>query len=299
MNEPIAWALCATLCLPTPAMAQSAAGGPGQSTNGDEIVVEGRALPPTRGEVAEQARLLSGVSNKYDENLARFQVPVCPGVTGLKRAPAEMLVDRIRFNATRLGVPLAKAKCSPNLIVAIVAEGKTFLSGMAGRRPQMFHHMTAAERDALLSDPQPVRVWRNIMTIDAYGAPVPRSHDGKEMLPSVWGYANRWFVKFHRDIISSLVVFDQEAVMGMTLIQLADYATMRGLASMRAANGDEPMATILALFADRDHGAAELTDFDIGYLRSLYWYRPDEPAVSKLLRIRGWAEKARREALKP
>lgn len=296
MNEPIAWAFGVTLCLTASAMAQ---GEPGQTTDGEAIVVEGKTLPPTRGEVAEQARLLSGASNKYDENLARFQVPVCPGVVGLKRAPAEMLVDRIRFNAKRLGVPLAKDKCSANLIVAIVEDGKTFLSDLAGRRPAMFHHMTAADRDALLGDAQPVRVWRNIMTIDAHGVPVPRSRDGKEMLPSVWGYTTRWFVKFHRDIISALVVFDQEAIMGMTLIQLADHATMRGLASMRAADGDEPMATILALFADRDHRAAELTDFDVGYLRSLYWYRPDEAAVSKLLRVRRWAEKARREASKP
>ncbi len=146
--------------------------------------------------------------------------------------------------------------------------------------------ITAAERDALLGDDQPVRVWRNVMTIDAYGVPVPRARDGKEMLPSVWGHINRWFVKFHRDIVSSLVVFDQEAVMGLTLVQLADYATMRGAARMHPANGDEPMATILALFAHSGRNIAELTSFDIGYLRSLYWERPDEAAVTKLLRVR-------------
>ncbi len=288
MNEAVARAICATLCLTAPATAQSAAAPPGD----EEIIVEGKALPPTRGEVAEQARVLSGASKKYDENLARFQVPICPGASGLKRAPAEILVERIRFNAQRLGAPLAKAGCSPNLIVAIVADGKALLSGLASRRPQMVGLMTADERDALLRDSQPVRVWRNIVTLDAYGVPVPRSRDGKERLPSVWGHSNRWFVKFHRDILSALVVFDQEAAMGMTLVQLADYATMRGFASMRPANGDEPMATILSLFADRDRGTAELTSFDMGYLRSLYWERPDESAVTKLLRVRRQAEKA-------
>ncbi len=159
-------------------------------------------MPQSRGEVAEQARQLSGASRKYDENLARFQVPVCPGVTGLKREPAEIIVDRIRFNAARLGIPLAKSKCSPNLIVAIVADGRALLADLKNRRPEMFSLIAGPERDALLSDDQPVRAWSNIMTIDAYGIPVPRSRDGKEILPSVWGYSNRWFVKFHRDIIS-------------------------------------------------------------------------------------------------
>ncbi len=278
------------LCLPGPAMAQN--------SEAEEIIVEGKVLPPTRGEVADQARMLSGASKKYDENLARFQIPVCPGVIGLKRAPAEMLVERIRFNARRLGVPLAKGNCSPNLIVALVEVGQALLSGLARRRPEMASLIPAAERDAMLGGQQPVRVWRNIMTIDAYGRPIERSRDGKERLPSVWGSLNRWFVKFHRDIIASFIVFDQQAVMGMTLVQLADYATMRGLASMRPANGGEPMATILALFSSEGTGVPELTSFDIGYLRSLYWERPDESAVTKLLRVNRQAEKARAEELK-
>jgi hypothetical protein len=262
----------------------------------DEIVVTGKTAPPTRKQVYDQALELSRASAKYDENLARFQVPVCPGVVGLRSQAAEVIVERIRANAAKVGVRLAKGKCSPNLIVAIADDGRTLLSGLERTRPQIFSLISASERAEMLGDVTPVRVWSNIVTLRDDGMPIPRSADGKEMLPSVWGYTNRWFVKFHRDILAALVIFNREDILGMTYVQLADYATMRGLTHTRAANGDEPMQTILALFAGEDRSIPELTSFDIGYLRSLYWEAATESAVTKLLRIRRQADKATRDS---
>jgi hypothetical protein len=45
------------------------------------------------------------------------------------------------------------------------------------------------------------------------------------------------------------VLFDRAAVSGKTLVQLADYATMRGIARTRPAESDgQPLDTILTLF---------------------------------------------------
>lgn len=265
-------------------------------TEGDAIIVTGKAAPPTRKEVYDQALELSRASGKYDENLARFQVPVCPGVVGFKSRAADVILDRVRANATRVGVKLAKGKCSPNLVVAIVDDGRTLFSSLERTRPQIFSLISASERAEMLSDAAPVHVWNNIVTLRDDGMPIERSADGKEMLPSVWGYANRWFVKFHRDIVAALVAFNRDDILGMSYTQLADYATMRGLTHTRAADGDEVMPTILALFAKDDRAIPELTSFDIGYLRSLYWEAATEPAVSKLLRMRKTAAKAKKEA---
>jgi hypothetical protein len=292
----VKWPLAITaLCTATLASALPAA--PEKSgTDDEEIVVTAKTAPPTREEVYEQALELSRASRKYDENLARFQVPVCPGVVGFKSQAADVILDRVRANATRVGVKLVKGKCSPNLIVAIVDDGRTLLSNLERTRPQIFSLISASERAEMLSGSAPVRVWNNIVTLRDDGAPIERSSDGKEVLPSVWGYTNRWFVKFHRDIVAALVVFNREDILGMTYVQLADYATMRGLTHTRAADGDEVMPTILALFAKEDRAIPELTSFDIGYLRSLYWEAATEAAVSKLLRMRKQAEKAQREA---
>ena len=286
----------AALLLTAPAAAQ--ASPVTDDTGGDpDIVVTGKAAPPTRRDVYDQALELSRAGRQYDENLARFQVPVCPGVIGFKSKAAEVIIARIRTNAARGGVRLAKGQCSPNLIVAIVDDGRTLLSNLERTRPQIFSLISASERAEMLTDESPVRVWNNIVTLRDDGLPIPRSADGQEMLPSVWGYTNRWFVKFHRDILAALVVFDREQILDMTYVQIADYATMRGLTHTRAAKGDEPMSTILSLFAGESRSVPELTSFDIGYLRSLYWEAATESSVSKLLRIRKQAEKAKRESL--
>jgi hypothetical protein len=290
-------AVVSALCAALPAAAQTAPAPAAEPADRD-IVVTGRPKPLTRSEVFEQAQALSRASRRYNEALARFVTPLCPGVSGFTADTAGMIVDRIRANAARLRVPLAGAKCSPNLIVAVVEDGRTLLSNLERTRPQMFSLVAASERTELLGEGEPVRVWNNIVTIGHDGAPVPR-WNGEELLPSVWGQTNRWFVPFHRDILSTLVVFDRTAVLGMTLVQLADYATMRGLAHMRPASGTEPMPTILALFEPSGRDTPELTSFDIGYLRSLYWEQPNEPAVSKLLRVRREAAKAQEQAAEP
>lgn len=293
----VKWPLAiAALCTATLAPAQPAPpenGGAGD----EEIIVTGKGAPPTRKEVYQQALELSRASRKYDENLARFQVPVCPGVVGVRSDAANVIIERIRANAARVGIKQAKGKCSPNLVVAIVDDGRTLLANLEKTRPQIFSLISASERAELVADSRPVRVWSNIVTLRDDGMPISRAADGKEILPSVWGYTNRWFVKFHRDILASLVVFNREDILGMTFVQLADYATMRGLTHTRDARGDEPMPTILGLFARDDRGIPELTSFDIGYLRSLYWEAATESSVSKLLRIRKQAEKAQREAM--
>jgi len=291
----ICLAAIAAICAASPALAQQAPPSSGTKTE-EDIVITGKAMPLTRKEVYDQALALSRATDKYDENLARFQEPVCPGVTGLKGEAAERVVDRVRFDAAKVGVHLAKGKCSPNLIIAVVDDGRSFLASLERTRPQIFNLIPASERDEMMNEGGPVRVWNNIVTLRDDGMPIPRSSDGTEELPSVWGYGSRWFVKFHRDIHAALVVFNREDILGMTYVQLADYATMRGLTHTRPAHGDEVMPTILALFARDERTIPELTSFDIGYLRSLYWEAATESSVSKLLRVRKQAEKAQREA---
>jgi hypothetical protein len=73
------------------------------------------------------------------------------------------------------------------------------------------------------------------------------------------------------ELVSSFVLIAARAVAGLTLTQIADYAAMRALAKTRApASTSGP--TILRLFDENNASAkpAELTSWDLGYLRSLY-----------------------------
>jgi hypothetical protein len=259
------------------------------------IVVTGETEPPRRREVFDQALEVSRVdpARMYEEALARLTAPLCADVVGLDRGLAEEMVARIRANAEQLKLRLARGRCTPNLLVAFAEDGRELLGELAERHPRAFSLVTEDERGEILADDVPVRVWNVVETKWASGAPRAGRHRRPER-PSVRGRVDRMFLPTRKDIDFALIVYDRDAVLGMTVVQLADYATMRGLSHTRPASGEQPMATILALFDDQDvvdpidRGPDELTSFDRGYLRSVYFWKPENsvPAVGRLLGVR-------------
>lgn len=255
------------------------------------IVVTARPEPTAR-EAYEQAVELSRVGpyQLYDEALPRFWAPVCPGVAGLRPELAGWIVGRIRANAQRAGIAVGRESCSPNLVVAFVDSGRTLLADLERQQPGLFRQVADAEKAELLSGPGPVRVWSNMAWRWTAASPPPSGWP--KMRGSSAGAFSRVAMPEARDIVAALVVVDRSAAEGKTAAQLADYATMRGLSHTRPAEGDEALATILSLFAGDGGSPAELTPFDIGYLRSLYESIPNRPAANRLLRVRALASKA-------
>jgi hypothetical protein len=284
-----AGALCAAASL---AALEPPAAAPADSG----IVVTGKGQPQSGDEVFDEVRRLSRVDRIHDEALARFERPVCPSVVGLRADYATAIIARIRNNAASQRVPLATARCTANLIVAFVDDGQSVLGTLERNYPRLFGLLPAGERDELLTHEAPVRVWSVVDTRLASGAPVPRWR-GREQLPSVRGRSTSaaFSLPTRRDIEFAVVVFDRDAVIDLTLTQLADYATMRGLTHTRPARGDEPAATILSLF-DADPAPPALTGFDRGYLRAAYYWGPTYSAATKFVGIEGRAANGKGQA---
>jgi hypothetical protein len=117
--------LLAALLAGAPAAAQ-----PEPRIDGDDIVVTGER--PTHREVSRQARDITDIgSDVRDRPLARIADRLCPGVIGLKRSAAELMIDRIRWNAEQLDMWMADdTDCRPNLIIAFVEDGKGEIAGL-------------------------------------------------------------------------------------------------------------------------------------------------------------------------
>jgi len=82
--------------------------------------------------------------------------------------------------------------------------------------------------------------------------------------------------------VQSVAVLDSGALLGKTLMQVADYVTMRTLAGARPPRADEsPRDTILSLF---DAGAPppSVTFLDATYLEGLYKTRGNQKAIYQL-----------------
>lgn len=295
-------ALAAALISTVPAAAQTA---PASDPN---IVVTGEREPANEAQVTEQARNISIIGSPLDNPLPRFEGWICPGVLGLKADAAAFVIQRIRYNAEQYSLRLAEddGTCEPNLIVAFVDDAQNQLVQLAKSQGYMLAGLSIDQRGELLDAPGAARVWVNTLTRTNTGMPVPTQRDASSapertisydaesgapvrvtMPPVATGSASHSRIYFptREDIVSVLVLFDRNQVGGKTLLQLADYATMRSLAFTRETRGEVSAGTILSLFDGNGPKPERLTAFDLAYLDSLYDGLPNMPAQSKLANV--------------
>ena len=254
----------------------------------DSIVVTGQIEKPPRREVDRQARAITySGGDEMHRPLARIEQRLCPGVLGLKTEFAALMVERIRWQAERLGMWMApEDECDPNLIVAFVDDGQAELAQLFKSSFWLFDTLTITERKALLGEGGPVRVWTRTVTKDSNGIPLARREtlDNPPVLRMNAAHS-KIYINIREDIDQVVVLFDRGAISGKTLIQLADYAAMRGFARTRPADADAALDTILALFDPSSEPPQGLTDFDFAYLRNLYEGIPNLRARSKILGV--------------
>ena len=296
--------LACTLLATSPLLAQQDR----QRTSSDarDIVVTGE-LPPQR-EVTRQARAITATSNIRHYPLPLFGDRLCPGVFGMKGDYAALIIDRIRANAERFDLWMSEddGSCTPNLIVAFVDDGQAVLQQVSERRHWLFQGMPRHERLELLAEGGPVRVWAatGMRTRDGM-SPVSSQTLGDGALAvgnpatgpqtvQLWSASSRLFLPVREDITWVLVLFDRDDVRDKTLLQLADYATMRGLARTRPVEADgATLDTILALFDPSAEPPAELTQFDRAYLGAIYRGLPNLVGITK---VHGVNREMRRQA---
>ena len=220
---------------------------------------------------------VDAVTLQIEEQAPRFHVPVCVASYGLPAGYGAAVAARIRDVAQAAGAAVDEgARCRPNLIVMVANDSRELSEALRRARPDIYVGLEAIDIERVLATPGPVRAWQSSETVRAEGG---ASYEDRDTfihqdvhLHSGNMPASLLRTTTRRDLKLSVVLFDVDAIDGLTLMQIADHAALRGLAPTRApANAGR--ATILALFDDsggHDAALAELTDLDLAYLRALY-----------------------------
>ena len=225
-----------------------------------------------------------------DEPIARFEAPVCPGVIGLERGNAEAVVARIRDNIRRLGVEEADAEtCEPNLILSVLPDGRDYLSRLRAERGYLFETMDQPQVAALTQRPGPARTWMAVQrrTRDGIRVGEPRNHVDIPQA-TMWSAHSLIYVPTRRDIASAMVLIDRDAAAGLSVAQIADYATLHGMADyLPPARAD--VATLQRLFAGEGEAPAALTDYDLAFLDRVYSSLPNIAGEQRLSGLPGMA----------
>jgi hypothetical protein len=288
-------ALLSALLLPglaAPAIAQDASSETAPAARADhfggtEIVVTGREIDMSERTVTRQARTISSETNLRHDPLARFADRACPGVVGLQRDYAEVVVTRLRWIAEDLGIPLhTEGDCRANIILVFTKDGRADLREIERTTRLVSESLSAKERRELLEGDGAVRVFNIVEDRMRNGQRIPRRQN-LEQIPVGTQEGGQSLIGggIRRVITSSIVYFDHDAIEGTTLHQLADYAAMRVFAQTRDAEGEKAPDSILSLF-DRSTVPPEgLTAFDRAYLTMLYRSYPYTPGQGNLQRV--------------
>ncbi|WEK46077.1 MAG: hypothetical protein P0Y56_13770 [Candidatus Andeanibacterium colombiense] len=261
---------------------------------GNDIVVTHAPDPvPESASVQEQLGKIAETGSHFNEPVAIFQEKLCPGVMGLPVDIAETIVGRVRYNAERLGVPLAKKEgCKANLVIGFVGSGRSDVQKLDKQTGGLLSELKPDERRALVNDTGPVHAWTVTSTRTRDGAYIHGDDRyGLTQTVNVQSGNSLFLLATREDIELSVVLMDIPAIDGMTVNQLADYATMRGLAKTKGVSGNNAYGTILNLFDPDASHQTELSNFDRAYLTAIYSNMPNVVAAAKFAAVPGLMKK--------
>ena len=261
-----------------------------------EVIITGRAeLGP---------RITSFVKQLTDfdlgdpgRGLARWQVPVCPLVSGLPKAKGEFILKRVTDIGQAAGAPLAGENCRPNLFILVSLQPEALLKDLENRHiDTVFGGVSPVLVDDFIARARPVKTWYNTVQRTAEGLPMQhmsfpgisvqnvivgaggviiflpiRPAINDDLTTNPWSQASHLTLNVVWAIYQAFVIVDPTRFKGVTLGQLADYVAMSGLAQLRLDTPLSDAPTILTLFdKDPQAAAAGMTDWDRAFLKAVY-----------------------------
>ena len=279
----------------------------------DDIVVTGERL--TR-ETAR--RYVNDISRPVADQLPTFRNPVCPLVIGMPEDHAAVVVARVRKVAKHVGIDVAKPGCAANFRIIVVDDSQAFVSQLKEQKPMFFAGMENSEVKRLLADTRPALAWSSTQTQneDGYtyaanasgqsafgrghknrvsaggpGNSEDASHAADNPTPQGGGNMQRnmsaSIIKSstQQAILDSYVVIDTKAASGKSLMQVAEYATMRAMAAAQPPQEGTGVETILSLFEEGRESPPSMRAPDVAYLKALYSASPTMNKMQQLNRL--------------
>lgn len=216
---------------------------------------------------------------------ARFDAPACSSAIGVSAQLGDAIETRIRAVEKASGVEVGKDGCKPDLHLLIVDDGLSAIATLRQRHKRAFGKMQPYLRDRLERGEGPAYHWRVVFPLssdDNVNCATPGSFGGGH---ETYGLINddamnaartqiksRNLLPLRQAINHAFVLIERESMIGLSAVQIADFAAMRSL--VRASENNEALdeiETILSLY-ENDAVRKErptLSQWDLALLKSL------------------------------
>lgn len=249
-------------------------------TSDPGITVEGR-----KQEIRNEIKNL--LDNRSDQ-LARFESEFCPRVIGFDAEWTPIVERLIRENVAAAGMEVEPAPCRPTAVVIFSYDPQELVSGMRSRMPGLFSGMALPQLDRLTGTKRTAYSWRAVDMLSREGIPLQTAEgiDGTPARAKVVRNStpSRLVRNVRFDIVNSYLVLDIERTPGMSLDQIAAFATMHLLLDLSEQANDVARSTsILKLFDSDDPTTAPpgLSSFDRHMLEGFYTQRFNDVSANQ------------------
>ena len=238
----------------------------------EEIVIEAELPEDEKKEVRRVVRALIDVPSLGQ--IPRFHNAICPYAVGLPKAQVDGVVERIRQVADATFMGAAEKPCNANLMIVVTDDRRALFETWLDNHPRIFFGYEPADIRRIRDAEGPVTSWQIVMQADRDLEPLPIDFaDGYTINESIESPSRIRNVR-RPDVRAAIIVFDREAVAGLTTTQLADYALMRATTKMDDDAVDALQTpSILQMFADLETDGEALrsvSEYDVGFLEALH-----------------------------
>lgn len=229
--------------------------------------------------------------------IARWDVGVCPGVTGVRPQAVRFIVERLRETASRIGAPVNKnADCKPNIHVVFTTTPQALLTNIRNKQPYLLGYADSeVSKDRLAKVTFPIQAWYATQTRDVRGKktfdspmvtgvgdelriPLP-NYTGAGvsymMLPNALGArevtGGRLGDGARSVFYNVIIAVDPSALLNHEMGTVSDHIAMLALAQIEPLKDCQPLPSIMNLFTPGcTSQPTGMTAHDEGYLRGLY-----------------------------
>ena len=260
-------AMLVGLALLAPASAQNRP----PPTQPSEIIVEG-----TRNREREVAKFVDALTQaRAMGQISRFEEDVCPEVMGLAANQNEKVAARIRRVAAAAGISVGKDKCKPNLFVVVAEDKEKMVKALREKWADPL-----GDRVRVPKESGPAVALHLEGRLDSDGIPAGVKQDegsgqsGYYVTEKASSDAS-WRIKpgSRPHFLATALIVEEEALAGLTTIQLADYAAMRLLARTDPSRLEKSAAPTILNVLEAPMGSEvplTMTQWDFGFLKALY-----------------------------
>ncbi|WP_438729140.1 hypothetical protein ACR9YC_01855 [Parasphingorhabdus sp. DH2-15] len=221
----------------------------------DEIVVDGARIRPEKQ--------LPRILDSNEGQLARFEGPFCPHVSGLPEQYKATILRTIKESAIELGLD-SPANCEPNALIIFTTDAEEYMQQLRKKRTSWFNSLTPRKRRLLTQKPRSFYSWHSTALNLPNGEPVrdsasvlrqasnipeseitslgnPTSDGGRIETPAITA------------IESAFIVMDLRKTNNMSLAQLSDFALLHLIVDFNDKHQSSyPENSLLNLFSGLD-----------------------------------------------